>query len=231
MNALQRHDRERLSDGERLIGIDEAGRGALAGPVVAGSCVLDRKFFDSPDALRLSESVDDSKRIAAAAREAQFTAMDGLRDKGLLDFEVASASVEEIETYNILGATRLAMRRAVEALAGRASGWGLPLAGPEGPLFAPEPVSLLVDGRPLKPFPYRHEGLVGGDGLSLAVAMASIAAKVTRDRWMQRLAESYPFYDFARHKGYGTSAHRAAIGRHGACPAHRTLFLRRVVMP
>jgi len=230
MNALQDHDAALLAELDQLIGIDEAGRGCLAGPVTAGACVLGRDFFKSQRALELSVAINDSKQLTAQAREAQLTILETLREWGLLDFEAASSSVEEIAELNILGATRLAMRRAVEGLAARAKGWELPLLAADGPLFETAGgVRMIVDGRPLKPFPYTHTGIVKGDGKSLSIAMASIAAKVTRDREMLRVDEKYPHYGFAKHKGYGTAVHRAALHAHGASPIHRELFLRKVL--
>ncbi len=243
MNALQRHDTNLLEKADWLIGIDEAGRGCLAGPVVAGACVLGRAFFESAEAVGLSAAINDSKQLSATARDAQMAVLETLRERGLLDFEVAAGSVEEIAELNILGATRLAMRRAVEALARRACGWRLPVVFRGDPLFTASVVDseadsvvegtnrvhVVVDGRPLKPFPYVHEGLVKGDGKSLAIAMASIAAKVTRDREMLQLADRYPEYGFKKHKGYGTAVHRAAILRYGASPIHRELFLRKIL--
>lgn len=230
MTALQAYDHSRLTAHRYLVGIDEAGRGCLAGAVVAGACVLSRELFESPEALERSALVNDSKQLGAEARDAQYAVLEALRAEGLIDFAVASGSVEEIAAHNILGATRLAMRRAVEAVAARAKAWSLPHPGAEDPLFQSDSgTKLLVDGRPLKPFPYAHEGIVKGDGTSLAVAMASIAAKVSRDREMARLAEAYPDYGFEQHKGYGTAAHRAALKAHGATPIHRALFLRKVL--
>ncbi|CAA6680101.1 MULTISPECIES: ribonuclease HII [unclassified Lentimonas] len=230
MNKLQQHDLAQLQSVDWLIGIDEAGRGCLAGPVTAGACVLARAFFESAQAVELSTAINDSKQLSASARADQLTVIEQLRDRGLLDFEVASGSVEEIAELNILGATRLAMRRAVDGLAARAKGWELPLLAADGPLFeSAGGVRIIVDGRPLKPFPYTHTGIVKGDGKSLAIAMASIAAKVTRDREMLALAKQYPEYGFAQHKGYGTAAHRAALHAHGATPIHRELFLRKVL--
>lgn len=231
MNALQLYDRDRLDEVTWLVGIDEAGRGALAGPVVAGACVLSRGFFEQTTAVERSALINDSKQLSAESRDGQFALLHELREEGLLDFDVGVGSVEEIASLNILGATRLAMRRAVEALATRAKDWELPAEAAAGPLFGPAPVRLLVDGSPLKPFPYAHEGLVKGDGTSLSVAMASIAAKVTRDREMVRLADSHPEYGFDRHKGYGTAAHRTALERWGACGEHRALFLRKFQLP
>ena len=232
MNTLQQHACIRLKSVKWLIGVDEAGRGCLAGPVVAGACVLGCKFFESPEALDLSVAINDSKQLSEKARMAQFAIIENLREKGLLDFEVASGSVEEIETFNILGATRLAMRRALEGLTMRSRCWELPDAATDGPIFkSARTVEILVDGRPLKPFPYSHAGLVKGDGKSLAIAIASIAAKVTRDHEMCKLAEKYPDYLFEKHKGYGTAAHRAALQKHGALVIHRKLFLQKIVNP
>lgn len=250
MNPLQQHDLEQLATDPWLVGIDEAGRGCLAGSVVAGACVVSRALFDSVEALERSARINDSKQLSACDREAQYAALGALRAAGWIDFAVASASVDEIARHNILGATRLAMRRAVETLASRADGWTLSPFYADDPLFSGRNhagevpprthsrksvrravrVRLLVDGCPLNSFPYAHEGLVNGDGRSLAIAMASIAAKVTRDREMVKLAKTYPDYGFERHKGYGTPAHRAALKAHGATPIHRALFLRKVLL-
>ena len=230
MNALQQHDYEQLSTVERLIGVDEAGRGCLAGPVMAGACILGQDFFASAEALKLSAAINDSKQLSEPARGKLFAIIQDLCGQGLLDFEVAAGSLEEIETLNILGATRLAMQRALESLAIRARGWELPAAGSDEPLFQQtEKLRILVDGRPLKPFPYAHTGLVKGDGKSLAIAVASIAAKVTRDRVMTEFSKEYPAYFFERHKGYGTALHRDAICTHGPLPIHRKLFLRKLL--
>ena len=230
MNSLQAYDRDWLLDYSRLIGIDEAGRGCLAGPVVAGACVFSLKLFESPDALLRSALINDSKQLSTESRESQFTVLESLQAEGLIDFAVASGSVAEISEHNILGATRLAMQRAIEQLAQQADGWSLPQVAAADPLFnTASEVKVIVDGRPLKPFPYVHEGVIKGDGKSLSIAMASIAAKVTRDREMLRLAEKYPVYGFAQHMGYGTAAHRAALIKHGASPIHRELFLRKLL--
>ena len=248
VNPLQNYDQNRLMAHLFIIGIDEAGRGCLAGPVVAGACVLHRKLFESSEAVEQSARINDSKQLSPDARGAQYAVLMDLQAQGLIDFAVASGSVEEIADLNILGATRLAMRRAVEALAARADGWTLPTFQATDTLFAyqadetpsansgpresvpPElRVRILVDGRPLKPFPYAHEGVVKGDGKSLSIAMASIAAKVSRDGEMKQLAATYPEYGFDQHKGYGTALHRAALKAHGATPIHRALFLRKVL--
>lgn len=234
MNALQQHDLGCLERGGWLIGVDEAGRGCLAGPVVAGACVLKKDFFEDRKAVERSALINDSKQLSAEAREAQFDILEQLKSEGLLDFAVASGSVEEIAALNILGATRLAMQRAMEVLVGRAAGWQLSTQYDEDPLFssgAGRLVQVIVDGRPLKPFPYLHEGIVKGDGKSLSIAMASIAAKVTRDRLMKALAATHPGYGFEVHKGYGTAQHRAALQSIGPCVEHRELFLRKILGP
>jgi ribonuclease HII len=197
---------------------------------VAGASVFSQKLFESPDALVQSALINDSKQLSAESRASQFTVLESLQAEGLIDYAVGFGSVAEIAEHNILGATRLAMQRAIEQLAQQADGWSLPHVAAADPLFqSASEIKIIVDGRPLKPFPYAHEGVAKGDGKSLSIAMASIAAKVTRDREMMRLAEKYPDYGFAQHKGYGTAAHRAALMKHGASPIHRELFLRKVL--
>ncbi len=176
-----------------IAGVDEAGRGPLAGPVVAAAVILD----DLNPVLGLA----DSKQLSALRRERLF---DEIRAKALC-FAVAQASVEEIDTLNILQATLLAMRRAVE---------GLRLA----------PKLVLVDGNRRPPLPMRCEAIVKGDALVAAISAASILAKVTRDRWCQDYDLHYPAYGFAQHKGYGTAQHLAALQAQGACPQHRKTF-------
>ena len=230
MNYLQQHDFDYLANCDHLIGVDEAGRGCLAGPVTAGACVLSASLFDGSEALDQSALINDSKQLSAEAREAQYEVLVSLKTEGLIDFAVAEGSVQEIAEFNILGATRLAMQRALETLASRATDWALPHLAAEDPLFqSVSGVKLIVDGRPLKPFPYAHEGIVKGDGRSLAIAMASIAAKVTRDQTMSEFDKLYPEYGFGQHKGYGTAAHRSALKEHGPTSIHRELFLRKVL--
>lgn len=232
MTELQEHDWGQLASSVHLVGIDEAGRGCLAGPVVAGACVVRREFFESAELITRTAGINDSKQMGAPEREGLFEVMEGLRADGCLDFAVAEGSVELIGERNILGATRAAMQAALEELSARAGEWTLPRAAAEGPLFEngdTAGVGILVDGRPLKPFPYKHTALVKGDGRSLVIAMASIAAKVSRDRAMAALEQAFPGYGFAQHKGYGTAAHRVALRELGPCAAHRKLFLRKVL--
>ncbi|MGC6456161.1 MAG: ribonuclease HII [Coraliomargaritaceae bacterium] len=232
MNALQTHDCSLLKErANHLIGVDEAGRGCLAGPVFAAACLIELNLFKDSQAVELTSEVNDSKQLSAQKRESVYAHLLLLRRSRLLHFAVAEASVAEIEALNVLGATRLAMQRAVEKIESQGDGWKLPPAETGGPLFTTESssVCLLVDGRPLRPFPYAHEGVVKGDAKSLAIAAAGIAAKVERDRRMGELASNYPQFGFDRHKGYGTLVHREEIAKHGASPEHRRLFLRKIL--
>ena len=176
-----------------IVGVDEAGRGPLAGPVVAAAVMLDE--------LKPIKGLADSKKLTAKARERLY---DEIRAKAVC-CAVAEASVEEIDRLNILQATLLAMRRAVQAL-------------------RLKPQLVLVDGNRLPVLDVRAEAIVGGDAKVAAISAASILAKVHRDRFCEALDAQYPEYGFARHKGYGTAQHLAALKTHGACPQHRKSF-------
>jgi ribonuclease HII len=177
-----------------VAGVDEAGRGPLAGPVVAAAVIL-------PDDYAI-EGLNDSKKLTAKKRE-HFHATLSVRAD--IHWGIGQADVAEIDRLNILRATHLAMARAVEAL-------------PRKPDHA------LVDGLPVRGLPVPHTALVAGDTLSLSIAAASIIAKVTRDRLMTALDAEYPQYGFARHKGYGVREHLQALRNHGPCPVHRRSF-------
>ena len=176
-----------------VAGVDEAGRGPLAGPVVAAAVILDD--------LHPISGLADSKKLTASRREKLF---DEIRAKALC-CSIAEASVEEIDQLNILQATLLAMRRAVE---------GLRL----------KPAKVLVDGNRLPVLDVLAEAIVKGDSLVPAISAASILAKVHRDRWCAEYHRQYPQYGFAAHKGYGTAEHMSALREHGACPQHRKSF-------
>ena len=176
-----------------IAGVDEAGRGPLAGPVVAAAVILDDQ---NP-----IKGLNDSKKLSPMRREKLY---DEIRAKALC-CSVAQASVEEIDRLNILQATLLAMRRAVE---------GLRL----------KPHKVLVDGNRLPVLDVRAEAIVRGDATVPAISAASILAKVTRDRWCRDYDHHYPDYGFAQHKGYGTAQHLGALRLHGACPEHRRSF-------
>ena len=181
-----------------LGGIDEAGRGPLAGPVFAAAVIL--------DPARPVEGLNDSKKLSEAKREALF---DPIREQAVA-WAVASASVEEIEECNILQATYRAMRRAVEGLA-----------------LSPELV-LVDGNRLPPGLPVPSRTIVKGDALSASVAAASILAKVSRDRLMAELDRRYPEYAFAKHKGYGTALHIERIRAYGPSPVHRPSFLKKI---
>jgi ribonuclease HII len=176
-----------------IAGVDEAGRGPLAGPVVAAAVILDD--------LNPIKGLADSKKLTPLKRERLF---DEIQARALC-FSIAEASVEEIDRLNILQATMLAMQRAVQ---------GLRL----------KPAKVLVDGNRLPKLDVLAEAIVRGDDKESAISAASILAKVHRDRWCVHYHEQYPAYGFARHKGYGTAEHLAALQQHGACPQHRRSF-------
>ncbi len=228
--ALAEFDAGFLLGRDWLVGIDEAGRGALAGPVCAAAAAVSESFYRNPKALFLLGDLDDSKRLSAPVRERLFSDLQALKKAGYVDFEAAFASVEEIERENILAATQIAMGRACAALDGR-MGLNLRPAGAAATLFGESGVDaaraeVLVDGVPAKKFPYFHRAVVKGDANSLAVAAASIVAKVSRDAAMSELSEKYPRYGFDAHKGYGTAAHLQALMLFGPSPIHRRSFLK-----
>jgi len=177
-----------------VAGVDEAGRGPLAGPVVAAAVILPTGFT--------LDGLTDSKKVSAVRREKFFALLTTHPNTA---WSTGQATVAEIDHLNILRATHLAMARAVSAL-------------PALPDHA------LVDGLPVRDLPVPHTALVGGDALSLSIAAASIIAKVTRDRLMVALDAEYPQYGFARHKGYGVRQHLEALRHHGPCPVHRRSF-------
>jgi ribonuclease HII len=181
-----------------IAGVDEAGRGAWAGPVVAAAAIL-------PDDLKALSSllgrVDDSKRLTARARDR----MARLIRANALTVGVGFGPVDEIENRGILNATKTAMLRALEEL-------------------APQPDFVLLDYLTLRDLACPQRGLVHGDALSLSIAAASIIAKVSRDHWMAEQEAQFPGYGFPRNKGYGTAEHLAALQRLGPCPLHRRTF-------
>ena len=178
-----------------VCGCDEAGRGPLCGPVVAAAVIL------SPDVV--IDGLNDSKKLTEKKREALF---DVIKEKAVA-YAIAEASPEEIDEINILNASMLAMRRAVEALPVKAD-------------FA------LIDGNCSRGFTIPTETIVKGDAISASIAAASILAKVTRDRGCIELDRQYPMYGIAKHKGYPTKDHMAAVIEHGPSPIHRKTFLK-----
>ena len=182
-----------------VCGVDEAGRGPLAGPVCAAAVIL-------PEGTVI-EGLDDSKKLSEKKREVLF---DIIKSKAI-SYGIAFASVEEIEEFNILGATYIAMTRAVEQLNLKAD-----YALIDGNRYPPQ---LTIDG----------ECVVKGDSKSMSIAAASVLAKVTRDRLLLEYAEKYPQYSFEKHKGYGTKAHIDAIKEFGVTDIHRPSFLKKLL--
>ena len=187
--------------GPLICGVDEAGRGPLAGPVVAAAVVLPCGWSEAGLDGRL-RGLNDSKQLTEAQREEYYSV---LTTHPQIRWAVASADVEVIDRINILQATYRAMNLALEQL-------------------QPPPEHVLVDGRPVKSMRFPHTALVKGDARSYSIAGASVLAKVTRDRLMKEFDLLYPGYGFAEHKGYGTPQHLAAIQALGPCPIHRRSF-------
>ncbi len=196
--SMEQEERIRSMGYSAVCGVDEAGRGPLAGPVVAAAVIL------APGTQL--PGVNDSKKLSEKKREQLF---DDICAKAL-SFGIGEADEREIDDMNILNATFLAMRRAIEAMDCPAD-------------FA------LIDGNRIQGLCIPSECVVGGDAKVLSIAAASILAKVSRDRLMRQMAERYPEYGFEKHKGYGTKAHYAAIAQYGLCPIHRRTFLKKVL--
>ncbi len=189
------HERELQQQGFPIVaGIDEAGRGPLAGPVVAAAVILPEGFAH--------DVLNDSKRLSPKKREEVFSE---LIDNKLVVSCFSVIDAREIDRINILRATWKAMAESYAGLTRAAD-------------------IALIDGKPVKDFPGQHKALVKGDSLSLSIAAASVIAKVERDRLMLDYAEKYPEYGFERHKGYGTKLHLEALAKHGPCPIHRRSF-------
>ena len=179
-----------------ICGIDEAGRGPLAGPVCAAAVIL-------PANLEIP-GLNDSKKLTDKKRRELFPII----QEQAIAYGIAFATEQEIDSINILQATFLAMERALEQL-------------------SVKPDLVLIDGNRTKEFGIPVETVVHGDSRSASIAAASVLAKVTRDDYMLKMADMYPEYSFEIHKGYGTKAHYAALQEHGACPIHRTSFLKK----
>ncbi len=193
------YEKEAQNSGYNIVcGVDEAGRGPLAGPVFAAAVIL-------PQGLVI-EGIDDSKKLSEKNREALYIEIKSLA----LAFNVAFATEKEIDEVNILNATFLAMKRAVEGLSLR-------------------PDLVLIDGNREPALDLPTKTIVKGDSLSVSIAAASVLAKVERDRLMKKLSEKYPSYGFEKHKGYGTKLHLEVIKRYGPAEIHRKSFLKKIL--
>ncbi len=233
---LRGFDLKQIQGVTHLIGVDEVGRGAFAGPVVAAAVVVTRDFLESRWALTRAGRVNDSKALTPEQRDELWLEFEELAAKGGIHAQHGLATVEEIQELNILGATKLAMRRALgaiyppEAFERQREEPDLFSSFEERREFRPSVSGrVIVDGLPLRGFPYPHAAFVRGDARSLCIAMASIIAKVTRDRLMVALEQTFPGYGFHRHKGYGTEDHRDAVLRLGPSRMHREAFLRKLL--
>jgi len=195
-------ERERWRQGEiRIAGIDEAGRGPLVGSVVASAVVFSEKFIEREIKTSFAR-LTDSKQISETMRESFFAL---LQQSDFVEIGVGISSASEIDEINILRATHLAMKRAVEQL-------------------SPLPDHILVDGNPVQGLPVLSTSIVKGDSKSISIAAASIIAKVTRDHMMYDLDKEHPEYGFAKHKGYGTKLHMETLNKYGPISEHRRSF-------
>lgn len=198
LNWLE-YEIEAKSKGYKAVcGVDEAGRGPLAGPVCAAAVILPENT--------IIDGVNDSKKLSEKKREALFDVI----KSSARTYCIAYATVEEIESMNILNATMLAMKRAVEGLDVKAD-------------YA------MIDGNRLPDLNIDSEFIIKGDAKSMSIAAASILAKVSRDRLLREYAKKYPEYQFDKHKGYGTKAHIEALKKYGPCPYHRMSFLGKIL--
>jgi len=185
----------------RVAGVDEAGRGPLAGPVVVAAAILPPRWAGTGLPAELA-GLNDSKQLTAAQREKFFEFLTRCAE---VEFAIAQVDAGVIDEINVLQATHRAMNAALAQL-------------------TPLPPHALVDGRPVKTLRVPQTAIIKGDARSYSIAAASVLAKVTRDRRMQALHAQFPAYGFDQHKGYGTAQHLAAIAQHGACPVHRKSF-------
>ncbi len=189
-----------------VVGVDEVGRGPLAGPVVSGACFLENSSEEDLKRL-LSLGIKDSKKLSEKKREAVY---EEVKKLSFVKWGIGVVDEKMIDKINILQASLLAMKIAVENLK----------------IQNTQSVFLLVDGRELVPdLLINQKSIIGGDAKIFSISLASIMAKVTRDRMMQKYAEKYPEYEFQKHKGYGTKLHFEAIKKYGACEIHRKSFL------
>jgi ribonuclease HII len=195
-------ERELLRQGvTRIAGVDEAGRGPLAGPVVAAAAMLPVQWIESGLPPEL-DGLNDSKQLTTRQRERFFEV---LTSSGHVTFAIARTEADQVDEVNILRATHRAMNEALATL-------------------APSPQHTLVDGTRVKTLRFPQTPIVKGDARSYSIAAASVLAKVTRDRLMEEYHRRWPAYGFAEHKGYATTRHRAALAEHGPCPIHRRSF-------
>lgn len=210
---MKQHQHKRIPQHTVEIGVDEAGRGCLAGPLVAAAVFLSEDFDTS--------GIRDSKLLSAKQRERLYEKILNGREAGTALVGIGIASVGEIDKINVLQATMLAMHTAIRNVLEHSS----------SVRFGLESHQILIDGNYFRSETYPNaQTIIRGDELHDCIGAASIVAKVTRDRWMHEVAHAkFPMYGFAKHKGYATKQHREAILQYGICELHRTLFVRNVL--
>lgn len=195
---------------EHLVGVDEAGRGPLAGPVAVGCVQIPKRYTSKVKRMCVSIRGKDSKKLTEKAREEWYARMQEMRQAELLDFTVTLVGPKIVDRINVSKATRVGIRRVLHRL------------------NTPVDAQVLLDGSLCAPIRYENQQtIVKGDEKELCIGLASIAAKVTRDRFMARIDEKFPEYGFAQHKGYGTLSHRRAINELGPTTHHRLTFIKK----
>jgi ribonuclease HII len=205
-NDMYLYERAALEEDYKLIcGVDEAGRGPLAGPVYSAAVILPTDWYFGEN-IDLINEINDSKKLSEKKREKLYDII----IENAVSYSISFSTVEEIEQTDILKATLLSMKRAIE---------GLNI----------KPDIVLIDGNQSPSLSIENRTIIGGDALSASIAAASILAKVSRDRYMLLLDKSYPDYQFSKHKGYGTKLHCELLLKYGASPVHRKKFLRKIL--
>lgn len=202
-----------------VLGVDEAGRGPLAGPVAVGVVMVPEGF----DVLAEFPGVADSKKLSEKKREVLYEMLERRVERGDVQFAVEYGEVADIDGKGIAVAIRAALARAIRSLVTPAESLTFQSGMSDFPQGSD--VEILLDGSLRAPSEYRQKTIVGGDASVPLISLASIAAKVSRDRLMVELAKTHPAYGFAQHKGYGTKAHYEALQRHGLCAVHRATFV------
>jgi len=222
-----------------MIGVDEAGRGPLAGPVYAAAVAIHRDWYRNPFEDKILATANDSKKLPYLQREKIHDHLHQMAEQGkMFQIGIGIGTVEEIDAVNILEATKLAMTRALHSVQLKIWGQGISLVESDKSLFEFEECrrrdeflhpKVWVDGKPLRNFPYWHEAWVKGDGKSLCIALSSVIAKVQRDACMLELHKQYPIYAWDRNKGYGTSDHCESLRNYGPCIHHRRSFIGKIL--
>lgn len=225
-SSLWAFDRAHLKNFTGLIGLDEAGRGSLAGPVSGAAIAIDHSFFTSAEFQKDSKNFNDSKKLKPQEREILYQQLMQWQLSGKVKIAHRFGTVTQILQYNILGATQRILSVTLQEILQQNRWQSLNPALQSPSTFR---VPILLDGPEMPLLGQPHFPIIGGDAKSLLIAMASIWAKVQRDHHMITVDAQYPKYGFSQHKGYGTKKHRQALQKFGPCPAHRSHFLRKIL--